>query len=235
LAYQRSKDGSGIYISKPDGTGVTRLSHIPGFDVNPTWSPDGTNILYVRVLDLITPNVMPQTEIRVMNNDGSNDHALLAANNFSVEPRWSSNNKIVFMGFRNGSMHILVMNVDGSDLRQLTTEGNNGDPAWSPDGTKISFGSDREGNGKLNIYTMNADGSSVQQITRVEVPYETGDTSWSPDGTRIAFEWDIDGKKQSDPDAYAEVWTVDSNGKNASSTLQRCSGVGCAPRWRPVK
>jgi Tol biopolymer transport system component len=234
IAFQHSKDGSGIYVINLDGTGLRRLSPTPGFDATPSWSPDGTKIIYIRVLDPFIPNVFPRTEIRVMNLDGSDDHGIFSSDNFDVEPRWSVNNQIVFMGHRNGSMQIFTMNADGSNVKQLTTiAANHGDPAWSMDGTKISFGSDREGGDKLNIYTMNADGSNVQQITHFDVPYESGDTSWSSDGERIAFEWDVNGKKQSDPEAYAEVWIVGADGTHASSTLQRCSGVGCAPRWKP--
>ena len=235
IAFTLGRDGSAIYVVNADGTGQRRLSPTPGYDVTASWSPDGTKIIYVRVLDLIIPNVIPRTEIRVVDLNGANDHAIYEGMNFSVEPRWSVNNQIVFMGFRNGSMNILTMNEDGSNLQQLTTAGNNGDPVWSPDGKKISFGSDREGENKLNIYTMFADGTNVFQVTHFNVPYESGDTSWSPDGTRIAFEWDINGKKQSDPSAYAEVWVVGTDGSSPSSTSQRCSGVGCAPRWKPSK
>lgn len=55
-----------------------------------------------------------------------------------------------------------AMNPDGSDLVQLTTSGGVTMPAWSPDGKKIAFASDRDG----YIYVMAADGSSVVQITR---------------------------------------------------------------------
>ena len=83
---------------------------------------------------------------------------------------------------------------------------------WSPDGTRITFGSDREGGNKLNIFAMNADGSQQEQLTHFEAPDEAGDTNWSSDGKKIAFEFDIDGMKQSNPNAYAEVWTMNPDG-----------------------
>jgi TolB protein len=133
----------------------------------------------------------------------------------------------------NGPLHIFTMNSDGTNIRQLTQEGNAGDPVWSPDGKQISFGSDREGNNKLNIFVMNADGSNVRQLTHFNTPYESGDTNWSGDGTKIIFEWDVNGQKQSNPGAYAEVWTMNADGTQQTSTHQACSCVGAAPRWKP--
>jgi Tol biopolymer transport system component len=234
LAYQRDLDGAAIYVINADGTGQRRLSPTPGFDVNPTWSPDGAKILYVRVLGVPQPNVPPMTDIRVMNVDGTGDHAILANTVFSVEPRWSVNGQVAFMSLMNGSgLDIYVMNADGTNLRRLTSGANNGDPAWSPDGTRISFGSDREGGNKLNVFAMNADGSQQVQLTHFGVPDEAGDTNWSSDGKKIAFEVDVNGRKQSDPNAYAEVWTMNPDGTGATSTRVQCSGVGCAPRWQP--
>jgi Tol biopolymer transport system component len=234
LAYQRDLNGSAIYVINGDGTGEQRLSPTPGFDVTPSWSADGTQIVYVRLHEAPQPNVPPMTDIRVMNADGTGDHAILPNTLFSVEPRWSVNNELVFMSYMNSSdLEIYVMNVDGIDLRQLTSGANNADPVWSPDGTRITFGSDREGGNKLNIFVMNADGSQQQQLTHFDVPYEAGDTNWSSDGKKIAFEYDISGMKQSDPNAYAEVWTMNPDGSGEISTGVQCSGVGCAPRWQP--
>jgi Tol biopolymer transport system component len=234
LVYQRDFNGAAIYVINADGTGEQRLSPTPGFDVDPSWSPDGTKIVYARVLEVPQPNTAPMTDIRIMNVDGTGDHAILANTVFSVEPRWSVNDQLVFMSLMNGSdLQIYVMNVDGTALRQLTSSANNGDPVWSPDGTRITFGSDREGGNKLNIFAMNADGSQLAQLTHFDVPYEAGDTNWSSDGKKIAFEYDINGMKQSDPDAYAEVRTMNPDGSGETSTGLQCSDVGCAPRWQP--
>jgi TolB protein len=235
LVYQRDFNGSAVYVIDADGIGQRRLSPTPGYDVTPSWSPNGAQIVYVRVHAIPQPSQPPITDIRVMNVDGTGDHAILANTLFSVEPRWSVKNQIVFMSLMNSSdLQIYVMNSDGSGLRQLTSAANNGDPVWSPNGARITFGSDREGGNKLNIFAMNADGSQLEQLTHFDPPYEAGDTNWSSDGKKIAFEWDINGMKQSDPNAYAEVWTMNPDGTEEASTKVPCSDVGCAPRWQPL-
>jgi len=234
LVYQGDLNGSAIYVINADGTGQQRLSPTPGFDVTPSWSADGTKIVYARLLEVPQPNQPPMTDLRVMNVDGTGDDAILPDTLFSVEPRWSVSEQLVFMSLMGGSeLEIYVMNVDGTDLRQLTSAANNGDPVWSPDGTRITFGSDREGGNKLNIFVMNADGGQQEQLTDFEVPDEAGDTNWSSDGRKIAFEYDINGMKQSDPNAFAEVWTMNPDGTGQTSTGVQCSDVGCAPRWQP--
>src|SRR5688572_15223131 len=89
--------------------------------------------------------------------------------------------KIVFVSDRDGNSEIYTCNTDGSNITRLTNDpGNDDDPVWSPDGTRIAFTSDRDGSS--GIYIMNADGSNVVQRT-----FSGGDPTWSPDGTKIAF------------------------------------------------
>jgi TolB protein len=67
------------------------------------------------------------------------------------------------------------MNADGSGQQRLTTRG--AMPAWSPDGQKITFMSERDGNAE--IYAMNVDGSGQRNLTRTRGWGERW-PAWSP-------------------------------------------------------
>ena len=82
------------------------------------------------------------------------------------------------------------MNADGSNPIRLTNAPNeNTQPAWSPNGAKIAFRSDRDAISR-EIYLMNADGS--EQIRLTNNWDDDSNPQWSPDGTKIAFESDRD-------------------------------------------
>ena len=87
-------------------------------------------------------------------------------------------------------MRYYVMNADGSGVVQLTDNiYADGGAAWSPDGSSIAFGSDRDGDDE--IYVINVDGTGVIQLTDNS---ETDSApSWSPEGDRIAFNSNRDG------------------------------------------
>jgi serine/threonine protein kinase len=92
---------------------------------------------------------------------------------------------VVFTAADAGSQNLWIAARDESNLIQLThTSGNNVDPVWSPDGTRIAFASDREG--EIQHFIMNADGSDVRKVD-VNVPKQGGRSDWSPDGRWLAF------------------------------------------------
>jgi Tol biopolymer transport system component len=61
---------------------------------------------------------------------------------------------------------VYVVNADGSRLRRLTRNHaeDYGTPAWSPDGRKIAFVGNRDGNSE--VFAMNADGTGIRNLTR---------------------------------------------------------------------
>ena len=95
------------------------------------------------------------------------------------------------------------MNPVGGDQVNITNHpADDGFPSWSPDGTRIAFASDREGN--FDIYVMGSDGSGQVRLT--SDPADDVFPAWSPDGTAIAFETERDGN--------TEVYVMGSDGSN---------------------
>jgi Tol biopolymer transport system component len=97
-----------------------------------------------------------------------------------------ANGKIVCEGGRGDPRNpeVFSINPDGTGETVLTDHpARDGDPSFSPDGTKIAFESFRDGSSE--VYVMNADGTGVTRLTFA--PGEDRGTSWSPDGSRIAF------------------------------------------------
>lgn len=102
----------------------------------------------------------------------------------------SQGGRLAFASNRDGDYEIFLIDVDGSNLRQLTDNGwSDFDPAWSPDGKQIAYYS-REG-GDAEIFVMNADGTDVHRLTDNDTDDVAPD--WSPDGEWIAFSSNRDG------------------------------------------
>jgi Tol biopolymer transport system component len=149
--------GSDVHVINPDGTGQTNLTNLPAVYGDLAWSPDGTKIAFASNRDLLlVPGLGPGTP-----SPGSGPSALLGP-----------------------KPELYVMNADGTKKTRLTfDEAFDGSPTWSPDGTRLAFQSDRDGDHE--IYVINVDGTGLTQLThndRVDAL-----PAWSPDGRQIAF------------------------------------------------
>jgi serine/threonine-protein kinase len=105
-------------------------------------------------------------------------------------PDWSHDGSLIaYTGGSEAGADVYVMSGDGTDVTRLTgTPGDEYQPAWSPDGSRIAFAFDDLGDPdfRSGVAIMNGDGSArtglvVRENERVESPL------WSPDGTHIAF------------------------------------------------
>jgi Tol biopolymer transport system component len=109
------------------------------------------------------------------------------------------------------------MNADGSNPVRLTSSpSSDRSPAWSPDGARIAFATDRDGNAE--IYLMNVDGTGLTRVTND--PDEDTEPDWSPDGHAIAFTHGGPG--------YEHAYVM-----NLEGTLIASIGEGSGPAWSP--
>ncbi len=180
-----------IYVTDTDGTNTAKLTHDSEVaNGNPTWSPDSRQIAYVSNRD-------PENRYRiwVMNSDGSGHRKLAEVHNthnplfyYDLQPAWSPDGtKILFVGSRDfnatrncfsvNCLEMFVVNTDGSNEQQLTSDPKRGGlqflPRWSPDGTKIVFSVDLgtvdDSRNSIDrgraVIVMNSDGSNQVNVS----------------------------------------------------------------------
>jgi TolB protein len=117
-----------VYKMNIDGTDVERLTSGEGDAVNPSWHPEGKFIAFswtrgfapgnynLFIMDVATRNITQLTH-----GAGRNEN-----------PSWAPDGRhIVFSSNRSGSTQIWTMLADGTQVRQLTTQGRNENPVWS--------------------------------------------------------------------------------------------------------
>jgi TolB protein len=126
----------GIETQAPTGGPVTTLFDFPGaFDSAPAWSPDGTKIAFESNLDVFDVNPTRDSEIWVMNADGTDVRMLTSNTAHDEGPAWSPDGTMLAYssGPTNLTVDINVMTAAGVHLRTLTDyAGRDESPDWQP-------------------------------------------------------------------------------------------------------
>lgn len=209
-----------IYVMDGDGGNERRLSDAETQDAAPVWSPDGSLIAFSR-----------DGDIWLMNADGSDQRLLVDDPEYANGVDWSADgSRIIFASSRDGDSEIYLVDADGTNLKQLTTnEVEDWWPVWSPAGApggeQIAFMSDRDGD--MEIYVMNTNGGNVRQLTDNQV--EDSDPTWSPDGSRIAFSSNRDSGIPFDTDIYI----MNADGSDPQRITDK-TGMEWGIDWRPA-
>lgn len=129
LSFTSDRSGQpNIYIMNRDGSEVRRVSFEGDYNDGATWHPSGTFLVYSgrhggRFRLMRTDLVSLETRVLAQGAESYEEAT------FSPDGR-----RLAFSAKRSGSSQIFVMNADGTGLMQLTHEGNNAGPDWSPRG-----------------------------------------------------------------------------------------------------
>jgi serine/threonine protein kinase/Tol biopolymer transport system component len=112
--------------------------------------------------------------------------AIVAGSFLVFSSQVSPDGRFVAVTNRGGQEDLFVIEIATGDIRQLTNDSvRDRGPAWSPDGTRIYFYSQREGD-RYEIWSIHADGGNLSRVTTT-----SGRSAWYPsvaaDGKRLSF------------------------------------------------
>jgi len=127
-------------------------------------------------------------------------------------PRLSPDGRRVAVGIAEQESQVWLYDLSRETLTRLTFEGNvNGYTTWTPDGKRIAFQSNKEG--QSNIFWQLADGSGgLERLTTSD--YNQTPHSWSPDGQLLAFH-------EINPSTQRDIWVLRMGDRSAGSEQVR--------------
>src|SRR5215218_8671339 len=168
-----------IFTMNKDTTGLTQLTNNTTSDGAPSFSGDGSTIVFTSQRD-------GNSEIYTMDSDGSDQTRRTDNTSTELSPTISHDEtKIAYSSNRDGNFEIYLME-NGVETNLTKNNAVDGGTAFSPDGTKIAFTTNRDG-GNSEIYTMDTDPDTNDATNLSNNAASDSSPDWSPNGQKIAF------------------------------------------------
>ncbi len=220
---------SELHIVAADGTGDIALTTELAPDARPSWSPDGTTLVFASAID-------GQTDLYTASFEFSDKPPRLGpltrlTNSPATEadPAWSPDGRrIVYWSNASGVQNLYWVAPDGGAETQLTDgPDTDADPTWAPDSQRIAFTRTTQ-SAPSDIYSLAIDsaGRAVGAPTNLtaDLAGPDEDASWSADGGAIAFVHKAD--------TGADIWVMDVAGAGKKPITDNKDWDG-HPAWGP--
>ena len=231
------KDYTEIYlVSAIDGKIIDRLvkgersgdleslhSYVSGM----SWSPDGKNLVFVAKSEGKDALMIYDVKHKRISDRIRQGFGVITS------PSWGKNNEIAISAVKNGKSDLYLVNPQTKELRQLTDDNyDDKDAAFSADGSKIAFSSDRPASaerpagfkyGTYNIFVMDVATGVIKPVT-----HENGICrypTWSPDAKKLCFTSNLNGIDN----LYVKEFDKDNEPFPVTNVL---TGV-TSPSWSP--
>ena len=169
-----------IYLCDIDGGNMVPLTNYRTLNVEPCWNPDGKTVFFSKYgnsgISVVETTVKKPQRSRIISAfRGINTGAAVSPDGKSLAVILSPDHQV----------DLYVLGLDRQRKTRLTRGiAVEASPCWSPDGKKIAFVSDRNGNPR--IFTVNADGSNLTLLPKVANGVDAVTPAWSDDG-KIAY------------------------------------------------
>jgi Tol biopolymer transport system component len=222
VVFDRAKTADGdfdIWIVRSDGHGQRDLTPGPRDDTAPSWSPNGTKVLFAS-------DRGGAYDIFVMKASGTGMVQLSDRGRGDLEPAFSRDGKRIAFVECDQSFHcqLWAMNANGKGARRLTKTPVEAErPSWSLNDTKLAVTVKRAGN--IDVAVVAVRGGALQRLTHDAA--DDFQPSYSPDGTRIAF--------GSNRAGAPSLYVMQADGTQVSSLTSPNKGQDEAPHWQPPR
>jgi Tol biopolymer transport system component len=185
-----------IYIMDANGSNQKRLTHAPGYDGGPFFSPDGERIIW-RHFD----ESGMLADIYTMRLDGSDIRRLTDFDSMSWAPYFHpSGEYVVFasnkLGFSNFEVFLVDASGEHEPVRVTYTDGFDGLPVFAPDGSKLSWTSNRTATGESQIFI--AEWNHEAAVSAIAASPKRAQTQ-SAEHEQVALEGTTEAENRSNP------------------------------------